>query len=172
MTTSHTCANVDRVATMRVLPVVCSLLAVGRKPTKWFIDGNNLMGHKGTPRQRDQVIEKLKPMADGGLDTVLVFDSHLPGDADETTVVQDGSFFTVITGEEVTADDYILGEIDSIKESGEAFVQVVTADRDLRRKALLGTRTVVRGVINPVVFWRRYRPRLTGLKKPDKTNEV
>jgi len=156
---------------MRVVPVLVSLLAVGRKPVKWFIDGNNLMGHKGTPKERDQVIQKLKPMAaTGGLDTVIVFDSHLPGDGDETRVIQNGQLSTVITGEGITADDYILGEIDSIKESGSAFVQVVTADRDLRRKAL-GTRTVVRGVINPVVFWRRYRPRLTGMKKPDNTKK-
>lgn len=156
---------------MRVVPVLLSLFAAGRKPMKWYIDGNNLMGHRGTPREREQVIKKLLPMAkEGKLDTILVFDSHLPGDADETTITQDGQFLTVVTGEGITADDYILGEIDTIKESKAAFVQVVTADRDLRRKAL-DTRTVVRGVINPVVFWKRYRPRLTGLKKPNAVDE-
>lgn len=149
-----------------------SLFAAGRKVTKWYVDGNNLMGHRGTPRERGQVIEKLLPMAtNGGLETIIVFDSHLPGDSDETTVTQDGKFFTVVTGEGVTADDYILGEIDAIKElDSDYVVQVVTADRDLRRKAL-GTRTVVKGVINPVVFWRRYRPRLTGLKKSDDVDD-
>ena len=143
-----------------------SLLAVSGKPTKWFIDGNNLMGHRGTPKERDQVTEKLKPMQDGGLDIVVVFDAR-PGEGADTKVMQDGQLSTVIMGEGSTADDYILGEINTIKKSGEAFVaQVVTADRDLRRKAL-DTRRVVRGVINPVVFWRRYRPRLTGLKNPD-----
>ena len=130
------------------------------------------MGHKGTPRERVQVLEKVKPMSENGLDTTLLFD-NAPGDSAETVVEQDGKMFsTVIMGKGTTADDYILEEINAIKKSGppHAFVQIVTADRDLRRKAL-ATRTVVRGVINPVVFWRRYRPRLTGLKKPDTVDE-
>jgi hypothetical protein len=153
--------------TMRIVPVLFSLFAANRKSTKWFIDGNNLMGHKGTPRERVQVLEKVKPMSENGLDTTLLFD-NAPGDAAETVVERDGTFSTVIMGKGKTADDYILEEISAIKESRppHAFVQIVTADRDLRRKAL-GTRTVVRGVINPVVFWRRYRPRLIGLKKHD-----
>jgi hypothetical protein len=104
-------------------------------------------------------------MKENNLDVVLIFDSHR-GEGDDMKVAKDGKFSTVIMGEGKTADDYILEEIESSKTSGSAFVQVVTADRDLRRKAL-ETRSVVRRVINPAVFWRRYRPRLTGLKRFD-----
>lgn len=130
------------------------------------------MGHKGTPKERGRVLEKLKPMAsENGLDTVVIFD-NAPNDSSETVIEQDGKFSTVIMGKGMTADDYVLGEIETIKETKppHAYIQIVTADRDLRRKAL-HTRNVVRGVINPVVFWRRYRPRLTGLKKGGPVDE-
>jgi YacP-like NYN domain len=155
---------------MRLVHLLLSLLAVGRKPMKWFIDGNNLMGHRGIPKTREAISEKLRPMKDRNLgDLVLIFDSR-KGEGGDTKVSQDGQFSTVIMGEGKTADDYILGEIESFKASASAFVQIVTADRDLRRKALK-SRTVVRKVINPVVFWRRYRPRLTGLKNSDLSDE-
>jgi thiol-disulfide isomerase/thioredoxin len=150
---------------MRLVHLFVSLLAVGRRPLKWLIDGNNLMGHRSSPITREAVSEKLRPMKDNNLDVVLIFDSR-KGEGDDTKVTKDGKFSTVIMGEGKTADDYILGEIESFKTLGSSFVQVVTADRDLRRKAL-ETRSVVRRVINPAVFWRRYRPRLTGLKKFD-----
>jgi hypothetical protein len=148
-------------------PLLLALFAVGRKPTTWFIDGNNLMGHKGTPRDRDQIVEKLKPM-EGDLDVFVVFDARR-GEGPETKVETDGRFSTVIMGEGHSADEFILSAIDRILDSGEGgYAQVVTADKDLRRQAL-ETRSVVRGVVSPVTFWRRYRPRLTGLKKQEQT---
>lgn len=110
------------------------------------------------------VTEKLKPM-EQGLNVFLVFDSS-SGEGIETKITQEGRFSTVVMGKGLAADDFIMQEIDKIVKSGESFVQVVTADRELRRQAL-EVRSVVRGVVNPVVFWRRYRPRLTGLKKAE-----
>lgn len=150
---------------MRYVPLFLSLLAVSRnKSMKWFIDGNNLMGHRGTPKTREAIVEKLQPMREQGLDVVIVFDRRKSESA-ETQIAQEGLFSTVIVGDGTTADDYILERIEALKES-KIIVQVVTADRELRCKAL-ASRYVVRKVINPVVFWRRYRPRLSGLKKAD-----
>lgn len=57
----------------------------------------------------------------------------------------------------MTADEWI---IDRLGEWGESEVQVVTADKALR-KVCQQERAKT---INPVKFWRRYLPRLKGLK--------
>lgn len=108
------------------------------------------MGHKGTSKEQVQVQEKVKPLSENGLDTKLLFDNarrHC-----QNVVKQDGLFSTIIMGKGKTANNYSLEEISAIKESRPpyAFVQIVNAECDLRRK---------------VVFWRQYPPRLTGLKE-------
>lgn len=144
----------------------------------WYIDGNNLMGHKGTPRDRQTIADKLKPVesATSALRVMLVWDGY-PGqestsilpevidddDDDEMGTAQ--SIFQVVSlAKGITTDDWIMGQLKELKESSHSSkVHVVTADRALRRK-VLESKPVVKGVVNPVVFWRRYRPRLTGLK--------
>lgn len=135
--------------------------AVGRKPTTWLIDGNNFLGQKGTPRKPEVLTEKLKPVAVSD-SVVLVFDGR-PGDS--RTEQSEGSFRTIKLEEGMSADDFILEEIRTIAaESKQNRVKLVTADKRLRSFAL-DTRPTVKTVVNPIVFWRKYYPRMSGMKK-------
>jgi hypothetical protein len=146
---------------MKLLPLLqAALFAVGRQPTTWMIDGNNVLAHKGTPIDRDVLAQKLGPIR-GAEEIVLVFDGR-PGEA--TSVVSEGTLRRVSLGEGLSADDYIQQEIiDLLETIPRRRIQVVTADRELRR-SVLEQKPIVRGVVNPVTFWRRYLPRLCGLK--------
>lgn len=148
---------------MRLLGLLVGF-AVGKKSTltTWFIDGNNLMGHRGTPKDPDTIANKLQPIQ-GADAVILVFDG---GKGDTTRTESLGSFQRISLGEDdVSADDYILREIKALMdELPRRRVDVVTADRDLRRR-VLASKPIVRSVVNPVTFWRRYLPRLSGLKQ-------
>jgi hypothetical protein len=94
---------------------------------------------------------------------ILVFDGR-PGEKAQTRC--QGCVRTVSLGAGISADDYIRDEIfATLNLLPRREVQVVTADRELRRR-VLEIRPIVRGVINPVTFWRRYLPRLSGRKLP------
>jgi hypothetical protein len=152
-------------ATMRLLPFVYSaLLSVSpRKPTTWFIDGNNLLAQKGTTKDRDVLAERLLPIkASGGESIVLVFDGR-PGDVLQER--HEGNFHLVELAEGISSDDYILEQIHEIvSKSKTDRIQLVTADRPLRKLAL-EKRPGVKGVVNPLTFWKKYIPRMAGLKK-------
>lgn len=103
-----------------------------------------------------------------------------------------GTFQRVTLGTGLLADDYILNEIRAMEHhknmnvlssltieidqnhhpiqstittlTSRNIVQVVTADRKLRQQVLAIKPNKVKGVINPVTFWKRYIPRLCGLK--------
>jgi len=125
------------------------------------------MAHKGTPIDRITLAKKLEPIQ-GADAVVLVFDGR-PGD--ETSKVSEGILQTVSLGEGITSDDYIIQEVMDLVESiPKRRVQVVTADRELRR-IVLKNKAVVHRVVNPVTFWRRYLPRLCGLKLREPVEE-
>ena len=145
------------------------LLAVGlRKPTHWFIDGNNLLGHGGTVKDKDALIAKLQDIQ-AAEELVLVFDGR-PGT--QTDIEQQGILKTVSLGEGLISDEYIEEEIQKMMKDPvvrrKHRVNLVSADRVLRKKAT-GLKPIVRTVVNPVTFFKRYLPRLKGLKGP---NEV
>jgi thioredoxin reductase len=99
-------------------------------------------------------------------DVVLVWDGKKGVQGGYTSKERDSDMFTtIVTREGLTADDYILSEIRAIVESGvrDHEVQIVTGDRGLRRLAL-ASKKICTNAVDPVVFWRRYRPRLAGLK--------
>jgi hypothetical protein len=101
-----------------------------------------------------------------------------------------GTFQKVTLGTGLLADDFILNEIRAMENPNDKnhhhsttttattttittpilssstrnIVQVVTADRKLRQQVLAIKPNKVKGVINPVTFWKRYIPRLCGLK--------
>jgi hypothetical protein len=96
-----------------------------------------------------------------------------------TRIETNGSFQKVLLGDGLLADDYILDEIqllfqphataseDQQRRAQKSIIQVVTADRKLRSEILNIKQPIkVRGVVNPVTFWKRYLPRLCGLKLP------
>jgi len=159
-----------------LISIIWTLFAVGGRKKQndrsyYFIDANNLMGHRGIgPKDGNVIAKKLEPIR--GCDGVfLVYDGR-PG-AEERKVSASGNCLQVISLEEGrSADDYIEDEIRRIlKESSsggeKAGIQVVTADRELRRRVLGIKPRIVRNVVNPVTFWRRYLPRLSGLKRPE-----
>jgi hypothetical protein len=157
---------------MKVLGLVYSaLLTVGKKPTTWFIDGNNVLGAKGVTKDRDALADRLKPI-ESAESVVLVFDGR-PGD--QTTIEEQGIFKLVQLAEGISSDDYILEEIAAIVAASKTRrIELVTADRELRRLAL-GSRPGVKGVVNPSVFWKKYLPRMSGMKKradvPEKSSD-
>jgi hypothetical protein len=164
---------------MLLLPFV--LLSLSSRPEKvWYIDANNVLGHRGTPRDPDVLTRKLQQVvtSTSELRVVVVFDGNpassgsdlQDGDAGTSSsllVDQGGDRFQRISlGSGVSADDFILSAIQGLQDRHpnprSVRVQVVTADRELRRK--VREHPVVRGVVNPVTFWRRYLPRLAGAK--------
>jgi hypothetical protein len=104
------------------------------------------------------------------------------------------SFRKVILGDDLLADDYIIHDIQSMQTTSTSIlsssassssseqqllnnnnnnrniVQVVTADRKLRNDIMNIKPNKVRGIIHPVTFWKRYLPRLCGMKKNNNNN--
>lgn len=148
--------------TLCVLQIYALAPQIGRskKRNHYIIDGNNLLHSKGVPRQADMLTEKLKPIAT--LDPViLVFDGRPGLERSET---EEGNFRRVQLEEGMSSDDFILEEITTIGlESKDNRVKLVTADKRLRSKALQQGQTV-KTVVNPVTFWKKYRPRMGGFK--------
>lgn len=145
------------------------LFALGKQQaTTWYIDANNMLGSRGTPRDSQVLADRLKCIK-GAEAVILVFDGKRD---QESAIENEGNFRKVLLGEGMSADDYIINEINGmLKNMPSCKVQVVTADRDLRRK-VLQAKAVVRTVVNPVTFWKRYLPRLSGLKqKPTQSKE-
>lgn len=147
------------------LPLLHLLVASGTRKkvgTTWFIDGNNLLGHRGTPKDAGALAKKLLPVRAASV--VLVLDGR-QGVA-ETAIDVTGSFQLVALGEGMSADDYIVDQIKAmVGGKPRKRVQVVTADRQLRC-SVLDIKPVVRAVVNPLTFWKRYLPRLSGMKLP------
>jgi len=159
---------------MKLLAFLPSFLfaATGSRRVTWFIDGNNMFGHKGIPKNRDAISAKLQEIQQRNTEVVLVWDGKKGTQGGYTSKEENSDTFTTITTKEgLTADDYILSEIKAIYESGSTGheVQIVTGDRELRRLAL-ATKKICTNAVDPVVFWRRYRPRLAGLKLPKENN--
>mmetsp|Transcript_19665 Transcript_19665/g.25337 ORF Transcript_19665/g.25337 Transcript_19665/m.25337 type:complete len:176 (-) Transcript_19665:185-712(-) len=155
---------------------VSSVLFAANSRTTWFIDGNNLMGHKGTPRDPQTIADKLKPIeqASSDLSVILVWDGRAgkdtvsvePSSNGESSSVNGSILQVVSLAEGMSTDDYILEQLQQMKKSefaASSSVMVVTADRAFRRQ-ILESKPMVSGVVNPLVFWKRYRPRLSGMK--------
>jgi hypothetical protein len=140
------------------------LLAVGKKPTHWFVDGNNLIAHSRTTTNRDTLIETLRGV-EGAEEIILVFDGR-PGE--KTDISVDNCLRTVSLGEGLSTDDFIQEEIQKFwvdpTTRRKHRVNLVSADRELRKHAL-AFKPIVKTVINPVTFFRRYLPRMLGIKK-------
>jgi hypothetical protein len=150
-----------------LLPILHYLFAASTKPkvaTTWFVDGNNFMGHKGTPRNATVLADQLSNIKSAS-SVILVLDGKTG--LDETKVEERGNIFQLVSLQQgLSADDYILDQLEMIRRTNHnCRIEVVTADRKLR-KQILTIKPVVKGVVNPVVFWRRYLPRLCGYKLP------
>eukprot|EP00591_Stephanopyxis_turris_P006428 CAMPEP_0195530472 /NCGR_PEP_ID=MMETSP0794_2-20130614/33361_1 /TAXON_ID=515487 /ORGANISM="Stephanopyxis turris, Strain CCMP 815" /LENGTH=159 /DNA_ID=CAMNT_0040661989 /DNA_START=160 /DNA_END=639 /DNA_ORIENTATION=+ len=143
----------------------------GRQQNAWLIDGNNAMGHRGTPCDRISIIDSLKPLSDNGNNVtsqkvLVVFDGRKGEAFSESTCDISGDLFSVVITEDgCSADDYIASQVEEYDSHDfQLPVYVVTADKELRRR-VLKYRNTVEDVVNPTVFWRRHRPRLSGFKK-------
>jgi hypothetical protein len=190
-----------------ITPIAIHLLALKARPQRvkglniWYIDGYNVLGHSGTPKDVASLTEKLQKMQPTTNSVILVLDGKKirssQGNSDSaesstasedvdasastatTRIETNGSFQKVLLGDGLLADDYILDEIqllfqphataseDQQRRAQKSIIQVVTADRKLRSEILNIKQPIkVRGVVNPVTFWKRYLPRLCGLKLP------
>jgi YacP-like NYN domain len=153
------------------IPFLHLLVVSGSRPrvgNTWFIDGNNLLGHKGTPKDATVLAQKLQAIR--GDAVILVLDGSKEGPID-SSITANASFQNVLLGQGLSADKYIMDEIKSLrKQDPTRRVQVVTADRQLRA-AVLDIKPIVKGVVNPSTFWRRYLPRLCGMKLPKAPTE-
>ena len=124
-----------------------------------FIDGNNLMAHRKVTKGRDALSAKLAGIRPQKV--TIVFDGKHGEAASES-----GSNPRIVVtrgGEEggqdrETADEWIGRQLDDA--APDASIEVVTADRTLRRIA----HSAKAKTINPSKFWRRYLARLKGLK--------
>lgn len=140
------------------------LLAVGKKPTHWFVDGDNVLGHAKTSKDKSSLIAKLRDVQ-GVEEVVLIFDG-CPGE--KTDISIQNNLRTVCLGEGLSSDDFIQEEIRRLWEDPimrkQHRVNLVSADRELRQLAL-DFKPIVKTVVNPITFFRRYLPRMLGLKK-------
>ena len=133
--------------------------------TRVYVDGYNLMNQRGVTKGREALARKLGGI--GSREVFLVFDGK-PGEeqsetgSDPCVVVTEGGSEENGVGK-VSADAWIFAQV-AARDKGQA-VEVVTADRFLRKD----TQRADAKTINPVKWWRRYLPRLKGLKS-DYTN--
>lgn len=137
-----------------------TLLALQQRERTWYIDGHNLLGHKGTPRTVSALMVALEQVQ--GIEKVILVLDSKQSEPIQIRKSLTAGLETVTLSRDISADDYIRQQIGVALPH--ARVHVVTADRDLRRH-VLQVKPVVRGVVNPVTFWRRYLPRLSGYKK-------
>ncbi len=124
-----------------------------------YVDGNNLMMQRKVTKGRDDLAGRLRGVR--GAEVVIVFDGR---DGEQASEAGDDPRVVVTAGggdgyERVSADEWIMDEVDGLP-SRDVDVEVVTADRHLRRQAQLARAKT----INPIKFYRRYLPRLKGLK--------
>jgi YacP-like NYN domain len=146
----------------------------------WYLDGYNLLAHKGTCRKDPDVLLKhLLPITQSRTGNsqrtvYLVLDSHEEHatttlhamDCDDTdNASKTDQLVQVVVRAEESADAFIVRHVTQLP-PGLHRVHVVTADRELRQRVLQqqGRSNQIQ-VIHPVTFWKRYLPRLSGLKK-------
>lgn len=120
------------------------------------------MGHRKVTKGRDALRDKLEGIR--GSAVTLVFDGKAgEGESDSGSnprvVVTNGGDEGTGEGRE-TADEWISREMSNFPDRRALEIEVVTADRQLRRLA----HACKAKTINPSKFWRRYLPRLKGMK--------
>ena len=161
-----------------LIPIVVHLLAVGSRPKvkqTWYIDGNNLLGHKGTPKEPDALTQKLQ-LIQGVEQVILVLDGRPNTETEIVEYGGDSLLQRVNLGQGLSADDWILQHIEDNNQPNAprrdqtTRVQVVTADRKLRQR-IRSIKPIVKDVVNPVTFWRRYLPRMSGFKLPKRDGD-
>ena len=154
--------------------------------TTWLIDGNNLLGARGVPKDLDAIQKRLGSIrlrkGNAAIQVLLVMDgvkqtkNDEPLPESESTakmtepirhVIGTCTRLSLPPGE--STDDYIFETVATISGAASgthtAILQVVTADRELRRRVRSIVPTCLKDVVNPVRFWKTYVPRLTGEKE-------
>lgn len=137
--------------------ILLVLLAVGgRHRNTWWIDADNVLGHRGTPASMSDLVNVLQAVQASRV--VLVEDGRKERESSVST--ETNGFCHVQLAAGLSADDWMLEEL--LRNSSSTRIHVVTADGGLRRRVLAAHK--VKAVVDPVVFWRRYVPRLSGWK--------
>jgi hypothetical protein len=122
------------------------------------------MMQRKVTKGREALCSKLAGIKNGRI--VVVFDGK-PGEEFQTSTDGDGIEMVITAGGDtetgvarLSADAWI---IEQMQHAPEPRIEVVTADKELRRTANAMKGLSVK-TINPVKWWRRYLPRLKGLK--------
>ena len=122
------------------------------------------MMQRKVTKGREALCGKLSGIKNGRI--IVVFDGKA-GEAFQTTTDGDGIEMVITAGGDsetgavrLSADAWI---IEQMQQAPEPRIEVVTADKELRRMANAMKGLSVK-TINPVKWWRRYLPRLKGLK--------
>lgn len=175
---------------MQFLFLVVTALVSGRLETSikpsvvtWLIDGTNVQccSGKGGKKEREEIIQELERIASPDVSTfatdqrianvVLVFDGDLYETFDKVVL---GPWFQIIITDGAgkrkdRADDYIINDalpelqnrFSFLEEKGQKHViHLVTADKDLKRRAAKTQAMNGGSCIHPPKFWQKYLPNL------------
>jgi hypothetical protein len=89
---------------MKLLPFISSSLFAATKSSVWFIDGNNVIGHRGTPKDQDALFQKIEPICAADSTVFLVFDGK---EGVKEQVTDSNTIYRVNLLPGISADDYI-----------------------------------------------------------------
>lgn len=163
-----------KLVVMLVVSLGIAVVSGLMKTTTWLIDGDNLRCSRGVPSYRTDLIRELKIVAspksrthekqgDKISNVVLVFDGK-HNETFHSTTCPDTWFECIITDgrkkEKDRADTFIVNHVmPKIKEEFEyGDIHVVTADRELQKRAR-ATGCMKRGsTVCPQKFWKQYLP--------------
>ena len=151
----------------------------------WIIDGNNLKGFRGVPSDRQAIIDELQTVAsppDRMLSStvtltgkqqpisnvVLVFDSNNTQN-ESFQKASFGPWFEYVIATPMKnyttndrADDYIIHQAmpQLSHEYQNGKIHLVTADKDLGKRAVASGWMKGGSIVNPSKFWKKYLPSL------------
>uniref|UniRef100_A0A7S2MIT5 NYN domain-containing protein n=1 Tax=Helicotheca tamesis TaxID=374047 RepID=A0A7S2MIT5_9STRA len=140
----------------------------------WLVDGSNLRCSRGVPHERDSIIEELQKIASPSdmkttncrdvliSNVVLVFD----GDHNETfhkSRLSSWFQYIVTDGKDKQkdrGDDYIIEQALPELKDLDGRVHLVTADKDLGKRARATGIMKGGSIVHPPKFWKQYLPNL------------
>lgn len=127
-----------------------------------IVDGNNLMRKRRVTKGRDNLCARLEGISCG--ETIVVFDGRPEEEHHE--IAGDPNVVVTFGGDRkrprVEADDWIIAKLEEIDAIYP--IEVITSDKGLRKAVKMARPSGYCKIISPRKWWRRYVPRLRGMK--------